>query len=86
MQELENVSFWCPVDIQTTLQTKDEALIRQEAGELLEKLWQGRGGFVAGFYWDEPSIGLEPKWQQIVSDEFLQRGKRENFVPLDGDY
>jgi len=77
MQELGNVTFWCPVDIQTTLQTKDETLIRQEVNELLEKLWRGRGGFIAGFYWDETSIGLEPKWQQIASDEFLQRGKRE---------
>jgi hypothetical protein len=23
------------------------------------KLWRGRGGFIAGFYTNEPSIGLE---------------------------
>jgi len=75
-QELGKVTFWCPVDIQTTLQTKNEELIRSEARELLEKLWQGRGGFIAGYYNDNPSIGLEPKWQEIASDEFLKRGKR----------
>jgi len=80
-QQQAKVTFWCPVDIQTTLQTKDEAAIRQEASELLEKLWCGRGGFIAGFYWDEPSIGLEPKWQQIACDEFLQKGRRERFIP-----
>ncbi len=79
MQELGNVTFWCPVDIQTTLQTKDETLIRQEADELLDKLWRGRGGFIAGFYLDEASIGLEPRWQKIACDEFLQRGRRELF-------
>jgi uroporphyrinogen decarboxylase len=79
-QQQGQVTFWCPVDIQMTLQTKDEATIRQEAGELVEKLWGGQGGFVAGFYMDEPSIGLEPKWQKIASDEFLKKGRRERFI------
>jgi uroporphyrinogen-III decarboxylase len=74
MQQLTPITFWCPVDIQRTLQTKDEARIRQEVRELLEKLWRGEGGFVAGFYPDEPSIGLEPKWQQMACNEFLKRG------------
>jgi hypothetical protein len=80
MQDQGQITFWCPVDIQKTLQTKDEALIREEADELLEKLWRGRGGFIAGFYTDEPSIGLEPKWQEIACDQFLQKGKRELFA------
>ena len=80
MQELGNVTFWCPVDIQTTLQTKDETLIRRDVDELLAELWQGRGGFIAGFYLDEASIGLEPRWQKIACDEFLQRGRRELFA------
>lgn len=79
-QRQGKVTFWCPVDIQTTLQTKDEALIRREVDEMLGKLWRGKGGFVAGFYKDEPSIGLEPKWQRIASEEFLRKGKRERFA------
>lgn len=71
------VTFWCPVDIQKTLQTRDETTIRAEVNEMLAKLWRGRGGLIAGFYSDEASIGLEPKWQQIACDEFLRRGKRE---------
>jgi hypothetical protein len=80
-QDSAKVTYWCPVDIQKTLQTKDETVIRQAAGELVDKLWRGRGGFVAGFYSDEPSIGLEPKWQRIACDEFLRKGRRELYSP-----
>jgi uroporphyrinogen decarboxylase len=76
-QEHARITFWCGVDIQTTLQTRDEALIRREAAEMIEKLWRGRGGFVAGYYSDEDSINLDPRWQQIAIDEFLKFGVRE---------
>ena len=76
-QDAAKVTYWCPVDIQTSLQTKDEVLIRQEVVEMLDKLWRGRGGFIAGYYADEASIGLEPKWQQVASDEFVEMGRRE---------
>jgi uroporphyrinogen decarboxylase len=75
-QDRHRVTFWCPVDIQTTLQTQDESLIRQEADELLAKLWRGKGGFIAGYYRDNASIGLDPQWQAIASDEFLKKGQR----------
>ncbi len=73
-QEHAKITFWCPVDIQKTLQLRDEVLIRAEARQMIEKLWRGRGGFVAGIYTDEPSIGLEKKWQVIAGDEFLKAG------------
>jgi uroporphyrinogen decarboxylase len=71
------VTFWCPVDTQKTFQTREGMAIRAEVNGMLAKLWRGRDGFIAGFTSDEASIGLEPKWQQIACDEFLQRGKRE---------
>jgi uroporphyrinogen decarboxylase len=74
-QDQGQVTFWCPVDIQVTLQTKDESLIRQDAGEMIDELWQGRGGFIAGFYEDNVSIGLESKWQEIACHEFLKKGR-----------
>lgn len=75
-QDNAKVTFWCPVDIQTTLQTKDEEKIRADADLMLEKLWRnGRGGFVAGYYGDNASIGLEPKWQEFACDEFLKKGQ-----------
>jgi uroporphyrinogen decarboxylase len=79
-QEKQKITFWCPVDIQQTLQTRDEGVIRAKVREMLDKLWQGRGGFIAGFYDDNPSIGLEPKWQEIASDEYDQAGVPGRYV------
>jgi hypothetical protein len=73
-QDDARITFWCGVDIQTTLQSGDEDRIRREADEMLERLWRGRGGFVAGFYADEASIGLDPAWQRAGVDEFMRRG------------
>lgn len=68
------ITFWCPVDIQKTLQQRDEGIIRQKAREMLDKLWHGRGGFIAGYYGDNASIGLDPKWQNHACDEFIKVG------------
>lgn len=81
-QEKSNITFWCPVDIQRTLQTGNANAIRAGAREMLEKLWRGRGGFVAGYYGDNESIGLDPKWQGIACDEFIRYGVAENFTTL----
>ncbi|NLC68939.1 MAG: hypothetical protein GX754_09235 [Clostridiaceae bacterium] len=74
-QDKANITFWCPVDIQTTLQTGNEELIRSEAREMIEKLWKKRGGFIAGYYSDNASIGIDPAWQEYACDEFVKRGK-----------
>ena len=73
-QDRGRITFWCPVDIQKTLQTRDEQTIRARAREMLDKLWRGRGGFIAGFYSDNASIGLETRWQEYACDEFVRRG------------
>jgi uroporphyrinogen decarboxylase len=78
LQETSRISYWCPVDIQTTLQSKDAALIRQEARMMIDRLWRGRGGFIAGYYSDNASIGLEPIWQEIASQEFSEYGQRKD--------
>ncbi len=80
-QELGKITFWTPVDIQTTLQTGDEAIIRAKVREMLDKLWRGRGGLIAGFYEDEESIGLAPEPQRWAGDEFDRHGRAENFTP-----
>jgi len=76
-QERGRITFWCPVDIQKTLQTRNEAMIRAEARELLAKLWRGRGGFVAGYYGGNEAIGLAPSVQGWACDEFLACGVRD---------
>lgn len=77
-QKQSRITFWCPVDIQKTLQTRNEKVIRNKAREMLDKLWKGRGGFIAGYYGDNVAIGLEPKWQDIACQEFLDKGKRQH--------
>jgi uroporphyrinogen decarboxylase len=74
-QQAQRITYWCPVDIQTTLQSRDEQLIRSEAREMINKLWARRGGFIAGYYGDNQSIGLDPSWQDIASREFLDAGQ-----------
>ncbi|MHC4507220.1 MAG: hypothetical protein ACYTFI_28435 [Planctomycetota bacterium] len=41
---------------------------------MLDRLWKGRGGFVAGYYGDNESIGLDPKWQDAACEEFAACG------------
>lgn len=71
-QDRRPITFWCPVDIQKTLPRKNAELIRLRAREMLEKLWRGRGGFIAGYYEDNASLGLEPEWQEIACAAFRQ--------------
>ena len=68
------MTFWCPVDIQTTLQTKDEASIEAEAVELTDRLGGPKGGFIAGHYGDNVSIGLDPRWQDVACHAFMRYG------------
>ncbi|MBN1284774.1 MAG: hypothetical protein JXB47_05205 [Anaerolineae bacterium] len=79
-QENAKITFWCPVDIQKILPTKDEALIRRGATDMIDALWRGRGGFIAGWYPDPIAIGINAGWQNIASDEFLKQGVRSRFV------
>jgi len=78
-QQRDKITFWCPVDIQTTLQQRDEQLIRAKADEMLDQLWHGRGGFVAGYYGDNISIGLEPIWQEHACDQFMRQGTQSHY-------
>ena len=73
------ITFWSPVDIQKTLQQRDENVIRGKAREMLDKLWRGRGGFIAGYYDDNVSIGLDPKWQDCACAEFIACGIRSRY-------
>jgi len=68
------MTFWCPVDIQKTLQTKDERLIRAEAKMLVERLGGFGGGFIAGYYGGNQAIGLTPDVQDIACRAFVEFG------------
>ena len=68
------MTFWCPVDIQKTLQTEDAALIEADAKAMVEKLGGPEGGFIAGYYGGNEAIGLDRKWQDIACQAFSKYG------------
>lgn len=78
-QKNHSITYWCPVDIQTTLQSENAEIIQADAHEMIDKLWAGRGGFIAGYYTDNASIGLSPEWQEIACRSFAEYGKRDKF-------
>lgn len=78
-QERGKITFWCPVDIQRVLPQRNETRIRAYARAMLDKLWKGRGGFIAGYYTDNASLGLDPIWQEFACDEFLKHGLRTDY-------
>ncbi|MCD6304594.1 MAG: hypothetical protein J7M21_06495 [Planctomycetes bacterium] len=68
------VTFWCPVDIQTTLQSRDPEKITREAQLLVRRLGAAGGGFVAGYYWGNEAIGLDPDVQDVACRAFVACG------------
>ena len=73
-QWADKVTYWCPVDIQTTLQTRDSVLIEADAKEMIEKLGRYDGGFIAGYYGGNEAIGVDPEMQEIACKAFVRHG------------
>jgi len=67
-------TFWCPVDIQKTLQTRDAGRIEAAAKKMIERLGAHGGGFIAGHYSSNEAIGLDPKWQDVACQAFVRYG------------
>jgi len=70
------VTFWCPVDIQKSLQSRDEKVIENAARRMVELLGSNGGGFIAGYYGSNEAIGLDPKWQDVACRAFVRYGGR----------
>ncbi len=66
-------TFWCPVDIQATLQTRDAEKIEADARAMVEELGRG-GGFIAGYYASNEALGLDPCWQDLACRAFVKYG------------
>ncbi|HOS65704.1 MAG TPA: uroporphyrinogen decarboxylase family protein [Candidatus Latescibacteria bacterium] len=67
--------IWSPVDIQTTLQTRDHVRIEAAAREYIEKLaLPFGGGVIAGYYGSNEAIGLTPEYQETASRAFMKYG------------
>ena len=69
----DKVTYWCPVDIQTTLLSGSQSIIQEKAREMVRKLGAG-GGLIAKDYPDEFSIGADPQWQQWAYEAFVEAG------------
>jgi hypothetical protein len=67
-------TFWCPVDIQKTLQTRDAQAIRAEAKAMVGLLGASGGGFIAGYYSSNEALGLDPRWQDAACQAFVEYG------------
>ena len=70
-------TFWCPVDIQKTLQTRDPDRIEASAKRMIERFGEGGGGFIAGYYGGNEAIGLDPGVQDLACRAFVKHGVPE---------
>jgi uroporphyrinogen decarboxylase len=69
------VHFWCPVDIQKTLQTRDVDAIHTAAKEYIEKLaLPFGGGFIAGYYGSNDALGVDISCQTAACRAFMECG------------
>jgi len=70
------VHFESPVDIQTTLQTRNHARIATAAREYIDKLATPYGGgFIAGYYGSNPALGLDPEYQETAARTYMEHGQ-----------
>lgn len=69
------VTFWCPVDIQRTMTTGDQALIRATARSMAERLGRFDGGFIAKDYPSWADIDIPEEWASWARDEFIRIGR-----------
>jgi uroporphyrinogen decarboxylase len=69
------IHFWCPVDIQKSLQTRDPERIEAAAREYVEKLGTFGGGFIAGYYGSNEALGIDPELQAVACRAFMKHGE-----------
>lgn len=68
------VTFWCPVDIQTTMQSGDRTEIERVANLLVDELGKFNGGFIAGEYPSWEAINVPAESADWACNAFLARG------------
>ncbi|MEN6370504.1 MAG: uroporphyrinogen decarboxylase family protein [Armatimonadota bacterium] len=66
------VTIWSPVDIQAKLPKGNKEDIQAAAKEYIEKLGSFNGGYMAGFYGDVKSLGIEREWQMWACESFAK--------------
>ena len=67
------VCFYCPLDIQTTLQLNEEQL-KERVHQMTDLFANEHGGFIAKTYPQPTAIGITNEYMQIVCSEFKKYG------------
>lgn len=81
------VTFWCPVDIQTTMVHGSPDDIRACCRKLVTTLGRPKGGFIAKWYGDPTGAGHSQQAIDAMCDEFAKLSKQHGTVAqgLTGD-
>jgi len=66
------ITFWCPVDIQSTMARGDPAEVRAYCRRMVEALGTRKGGFIAGHYGDPAGAGHTQEAIDAMCDEFMK--------------
>ncbi len=66
------VTFWCPVDIQKVLQTRDKTTIQAYARRMRQLLGGQGGGFICKDYGDWRALGITEDEQHWAYEAFLE--------------
>lgn len=69
------ITFFCPVDIQTTLCTGELDKIKEKAIQLLNCFGSSEGGFLAKMYPQPSSIGISRESMETMCRTFIEYGK-----------
>ena len=81
------ITFWCPVDIQTTMVHGSVDDIRAYCRKLVKTLGRPKGGFIANWYGDPAGAGHSQEAIQAMCEEFvklsIQHGTDELSLPGD---
>ena len=65
------VTFYCPVDIQTTMQTGNKQKIQYEARRMIDLFGRFKGGFIAKDYPQWEAINVKEQWAQWAREVFM---------------
>lgn len=71
------ITFYCPVDIQQTMQYGTLDQIRAYCRRLVTELGRPTGGFIATWYADPVSAGHRPEAVETMCEEFVRLAKLE---------
>ena len=72
------ITFWCPVDIQTTMVNGTLDDIRAYCRKLVTTLGRPEGGFIAQWYSDPAGAGHSREAVDAMCDEFLKLSRNDS--------